>query len=97
MMEVNLFFLHLMAGRSCGEKATCGDESTKRKIKHKSEKEAIAHAAHLNEGAGTHPVEHYPCPFCFYWHVGRVMSMEELTWRASMGKQTKEVSDEAKD
>lgn len=93
-MEVELFFLHLLAGRSCGEKATCGDESTRRKIKHKSEQDAIGHAKHLNEGVGTHPVEHYPCPFCYFWHVGREMSMEELVKRANRQKDKEVTRDE---
>lgn len=81
MMETNLVLLHLLAGLACGEKATCGDEE-RRKIKHMSEESAAKHALDLNNGKGRHKVEPYPCPFCYHWHVGREMSIEELRNKA---------------
>jgi hypothetical protein len=90
MMEIDLMVLHLLAGLSCGQKATCGDES-KWKIRHKSEESASAHADALNRKNELklnpeldHPVEAYPCPFCYFWHVGRTMSLEELKTLAQM-------------
>jgi hypothetical protein len=77
MMEINTILLHLLAGLACGEKATCGDE-VRRKVKHRTEKAATSHANSLNDGAGTHRVEPYPCPYCYYWHVGREMDMKRL-------------------
>lgn len=84
MMEINLMVLHLLAGMSCGKEATCGPEA-KPKIKHSREEDAIRHANGLNNNPRAHHrVEPYPCPYCYFWHVGREMTMEELKSLAEM-------------
>lgn len=73
-MEAEIARLHLLAGRACGEKATCGN-----KIRHPDEVAAQKHAtALMRKGNARHPVEPYPCCWCDNWHVGREMSIEEL-------------------
>ena len=42
-----------------------------------------AAAAHNRWAERRHDVEPYPCAFCGQWHIGRVMSVEELEAIAS--------------
>lgn len=73
-MNNMLYDLHLAVGRKCGVKKTCG-----KKKKFPSEKDAEAAASfHNNWKNKRHDVEHYPCPFCGFWHIGRKMSFDEL-------------------
>jgi hypothetical protein len=76
-MEQNLIRLHTIAGLYCGQEYTCG-----KKIRYPTEEGATKAATALNKRPETkkkYDVEPYPCPFCREWHVGRKMSVEELT------------------
>ena len=66
--------LHLQAGFICGQNATCGD-----KINYGSESSAVRAAQSMNaSGKARHVVEPYPCAYCEGWHIGRVMTEEEM-------------------
>lgn len=74
MMSNELIELHLNAARKAGSEASCG-----KKQNHITYWCAYKAALSLNaSGKGRHLVEPYPCPFCQGWHVGRVMSEQEL-------------------
>lgn len=73
-MEQELHDLHIHAGRVCGQEKTCG-----KKVRYPDE----ATAAHVCEkfaksGKMKHALEPYPCDFCGQWHLGRVMTIDEL-------------------
>jgi hypothetical protein len=73
-MDERLRQLHLEAGLKCGQERTCGS-----KRRYESEPQAgRAAAAHNRWSERKHDVEPYPCAFCDRWHLGRVMSVEEL-------------------
>jgi hypothetical protein len=67
-MDNRIRQIHLSAARLSGEKRSCTG-----KIDYKSEASAEKAARKLNEsGKAHHKLEHYPCPFCGGWHIGRV-------------------------
>jgi hypothetical protein len=76
-MEPSLIRLHTIAGLYCGQEYTCGN-----KVRHQTEEIATKTAIALNkrpEPKKKYEIEPYPCPFCKAWHVGRKMSIDELT------------------
>lgn len=73
-MTEELYELHLNAARKAGKDASCG-----KKQWYVNYELGWKAAARLNESPNSrHKVEPYPCPFCDRWHIGRVMSVEEL-------------------
>jgi hypothetical protein len=74
-MDAHLYQLHLQAGERSGRDSACGQ-----KVDYKSEDSAVRAADRLNARTGRrNPLEAYPCFWCSGWHVGRQMSLEELT------------------
>jgi hypothetical protein len=76
-MDPKEVLMHYRAARAAGEESACGN-----KIRHEEERKAERHALNLNRRPAVlagekNRVEPYPCPFCFFWHVGRKMTTEE--------------------
>lgn len=68
--------IHLRAGEAYGQERTCGT-----KVKFPEEASALRMAVRLNARDSwrkPHDVEPYPCFWCNQWHVGRVMTPEEI-------------------
>jgi len=73
-MDSILYKLHLAAAKACGEDRSCRD-----KVRYGSEETARESADAMNlKGDRKYLLEHYPCPFCDGWHLGRHMSIDEL-------------------
>jgi hypothetical protein len=47
------------------------------KKKYQTER-AAKRAAERKTKKAPHKLSHYPCPFCYNWHIGREMSEEQL-------------------
>lgn len=78
MEEINKMLLQLLAAIATGQENSCGD-----KEQHKTENRAKQHASRLNSrGRQNHKVEAYPCPWCFFWHVGREYRTDRLSYLA---------------
>ena len=78
-MDPSLEALHKTAGLKAGEERTCG-----KKVRYSAEDSANRAAVEMNAKPTTRKaLEAYPCPFCALWHVGRKMSLEELTAASS--------------
>lgn len=73
-MNVELYKLHLEAGKKFGEVKTCGNK-TKFQTEEHCERAVQAH--NIWKGR-KHDVEAYPCAFCSNWHVGKVIPFEFL-------------------
>jgi hypothetical protein len=71
-MDEKLITMHLLAGKTYGEEATCGT-----KVDYKSEGTAEKSAIKLTQKY-QREMEHYPCFFCKGWHVGRKLTSEEI-------------------
>lgn len=71
-MESTVIAMHIAAGLHYGVEATCGS-----KIDFKSETTAMKSARKLTEKYGR-DMEGYPCGFCKGWHVGRMLTEEEV-------------------
>lgn len=68
--------MHLRAGLFYGRTATCGDGILKPlKQDYRSEEGAKKGIRGLR---ARKPLEAYPCPFCKGWHIGRMMTPEEV-------------------
>ena len=73
-MDEETFQLHINAGLKAGLDKTCG-----KKIAYPTEDSARRAADEMNAKPTTvKMLEAYPCAFCDKWHVGRMMSPEEL-------------------
>ena len=73
-MKKETHAIHLKAGKLCGRERTCG-----MKRGFDAEEKAIAAAnAHNRWDGRLHDVEAYPCPFCHYWHIGKIMPLDIL-------------------
>ena len=73
-MHEDLYNLHLLAGKKCGEEKT-----HKGKRSFSDEESALkASVSHNNWDKRYHDVEPYPCFYCEGWHIGRIMPEEEL-------------------
>lgn len=78
MEEINKMLLQLLAAIATGQENSCGD-----KEQHRTENRANQHASRLNfRGRQNHKVEAYPCPWCFFWHVGREYDQRRLRYLA---------------
>lgn len=64
--------MHLLAGKTYGQEATCG-----KKIDFQSEETATKSAVKLTDKY-QRDMEAYPCYFCNGWHVGRKLTQEEI-------------------
>ena len=74
MMSNELIELHLNAAIKAGVEASCG-----KKNKYTTYEVAYKASLQLNgSGMARHMVEPYPCPFCKFWHIGRLMGENEL-------------------
>ena len=73
-MESDVYELHLEVGKMSGESQTCGTKVQHNGI-YQAEKAA---AAHNQWDKRKHDVQAYPCFFCDHWHVGGIMTIEEL-------------------
>ena len=73
-MDAKLRELHRKAGIACGKFNTCGTKKG-----YSTEEIALKFATSHNKWEKRkHDVEPYPCAFCGLWHIGRIMSEEEL-------------------
>jgi hypothetical protein len=72
-MEEELIKLHHAAGLACGRDSTCGA-----KVKYNSEERANIVAVKMSAKFQRN-LEAYPCVFCNNWHIGRQMSLQEMT------------------
>lgn len=73
-MEERIRQLHLEAGLRCGREHTCGNKQA-----YEGEADAgRAAVAHNRWTERKHDVEPYPCAFCERWHIGRIMTVDEL-------------------
>ena len=78
-MNINDILMHYRAAREAGEEQACSGGPM---VRFPTEEDAIkieVKVNHSNEVAtGRIPrVETYPCPFCFFWHVGKEMIWAE--------------------
>ena len=73
-MNEYIYKLHLIAGRNAGIEKTCGN---KNKFENIEDAQRAANA-HNHWEKRNHDVEPYPCFFCETWHIGRIMSLDEL-------------------
>ena len=73
-MDNEIIQLHLAAAKKAGQEKSCG-----KKQNHVTYENAYKASLSLNgSGKARHQVEPYPCPFCSGWHIGRVMTKQEL-------------------
>ena len=79
-MEWNERQLHLKAAWYLGRERSCG-----KKVRHPTYEDAKYIADKHNYTNADKMIEAYPCPFCKKWHVGRMMSREELETYARLG------------
>lgn len=92
--EINRMILQMLVAITCGRDKSCGH-----KIGHLVVELADFHAQALNARNGTktegkrYPVESYPCPWCYHWHVGRKLGEGRLRY-LSMGIRSQEPSGE---
>lgn len=81
-MDSDISALHLEVGRICGEERTCGT-----KIQHETLENAERAAdAHNKWRKKRHDVQPYPCHFCKQWHIGGVMTVEDLERIIELGE-----------
>jgi hypothetical protein len=62
--------MHLSAGSFYGRESTCG-------AKQRYSEEAAVRSAEYLAVKWDKPLDAYPCPFCFCWHIGRAMTEKE--------------------
>lgn len=72
-MYQSIYRMHLVAGKTYGEEATCGS-----KIDYRSEASAAKAAIKMGAKYSDKDFEEYPCCWCGGWHVGRAMTEEEV-------------------
>jgi len=74
VMTNELVSLHYDAALKAGKEASCG-----KKHRYGTYETALVGSLRLNSSPNArHQVEPYPCPFCGGWHIGNVMTEEDL-------------------
>lgn len=71
-MDARTFRMHTTAAKFAGRESACGT-----KIRHSSELRADQVAVAMQMKYPQKAFEAYPCPFCLYWHVGRMFTPKE--------------------
>lgn len=76
MMTNELVSLHYDVALKAGQNRSC--ESKQRYGTYET---AMIGAFRLNSSKNArHQVEPYPCPFCGSWHIGGIMTEEDMFW-----------------
>lgn len=71
-VDTETYQMHLLAGRTYGQDATCG-----RKVDYRSEEAARASAEKMSIKF-QRLLEEYPCTWCGGWHIGRAFTAAEI-------------------
>lgn len=74
-MKIEEIIMHLRAGEFYGAECTCNSHG-KPKMRYATEDTALRASAAMSVTYNK-DMEHYPCAFCYEWHIGRRMTQSE--------------------